>query len=147
MSFAKAFGVSIEHVRPHGAMYKMAGEDFTFSCAIARAIKKYEEKYLPEMWKSVTPEILQQGHGGMDYFEFEVLASEYVCSDEAVVEGGSRKKILLLPHCEITGCTHYPVISSLIRRAEKVVVAEVDGSVYIFAHRIFTHDFPVLHCT
>jgi len=40
MSFAKAYGISIEHVRPHGAMYKMAGEDFTFSCAIARAIKK-----------------------------------------------------------------------------------------------------------
>ena len=27
MSFAKALGVSVEHVRPHGAMYKMAGED------------------------------------------------------------------------------------------------------------------------
>ena len=40
MSFAKAYGVNIEHVRPHGAMYKMAGENFTYSCAIARAIKK-----------------------------------------------------------------------------------------------------------
>ena len=33
MSFAKAYGVSIEHVRPHGAMYKKASEDFSFSCA------------------------------------------------------------------------------------------------------------------
>lgn len=40
MSFAKAYGLSIEHVRPHGAMYKMAGEDFTFSSTIAKAIKK-----------------------------------------------------------------------------------------------------------
>ena len=40
MSFAKAYGVTIEHVRPHGAMYKMAEADFTFSCAIAKAIKK-----------------------------------------------------------------------------------------------------------
>ena len=40
MSFAKAYGLSIEHVRPHGAMYKMAGEDFTFSTTIAKAIKK-----------------------------------------------------------------------------------------------------------
>ena len=39
MSFAKAYGVTVEHVRPHGAMYKMASEDFSFSCAIARAIK------------------------------------------------------------------------------------------------------------
>ena len=43
MSFAKAYGLSLEHVRPHGAMYKMAGEDFTFSCAIAKAIKKCSE--------------------------------------------------------------------------------------------------------
>lgn len=40
MSFAKAYGLEIEHVRPHGAMYKMAAEDFTFACAVANAIKK-----------------------------------------------------------------------------------------------------------
>lgn len=40
LSFAKAFGLEIEHVRPHGAMYKMASEDFSFACAIAKAIKK-----------------------------------------------------------------------------------------------------------
>lgn len=40
MSFAKAFGLEIEHVRPHGAMYQLASENFTFSCSIAKAIKK-----------------------------------------------------------------------------------------------------------
>lgn len=40
LSFAKTFGLSIEHVRPHGAMYKMASENFSYSCAIAKAIKK-----------------------------------------------------------------------------------------------------------
>lgn len=40
MSFAKTMHLEIEHVRPHGAMYKMAGEDFTFSTTIAKAIKK-----------------------------------------------------------------------------------------------------------
>lgn len=40
ISFAKAFGLEIEHVRPHGAMYRMAAENFTFACAIARAVKK-----------------------------------------------------------------------------------------------------------
>ena len=43
MSFAKAHGLSIEHVRPHGAMYKMVSEDFSYSCAVARAIKKCSE--------------------------------------------------------------------------------------------------------
>ncbi len=28
------------------------------------------EKYLPKIWKDVTQEILDAGHGGMDYFEF-----------------------------------------------------------------------------
>ena len=40
MSFAKAYGLGIEHVRPHGAMYKMAGDDFIFSSTIAKAVKK-----------------------------------------------------------------------------------------------------------
>lgn len=40
MAFAKAFGLEIEHVRPHGAMYKLASQNFTFSCAIAKAVKK-----------------------------------------------------------------------------------------------------------
>lgn len=40
MSFAKAYGLEVEYVRPHGAMYQMASENFTFSCAIAKAIKK-----------------------------------------------------------------------------------------------------------
>ena len=40
MSFAKSFKLEIEHVRPHGAMYKQASEDFNFACAIARAVKK-----------------------------------------------------------------------------------------------------------
>ena len=43
MSFAKAYGLEIEHVRPHGAMYKMAAEDFGFACAIANAVKKCSE--------------------------------------------------------------------------------------------------------
>ena len=43
MSFAKSYGLEIEHVRPHGAMYKMAAEDFGFACAVAKAIKKCSE--------------------------------------------------------------------------------------------------------
>ncbi|MCD8378408.1 MAG: LamB/YcsF family protein [Candidatus Gastranaerophilales bacterium] len=40
MSFAKAYNLEIEHVRPHGAMYKKAAEDFWFASVIARAIQK-----------------------------------------------------------------------------------------------------------
>lgn len=40
MSFAKSYNMEIEHVRPHGAMYKMATEDFGFACSVAKAVKK-----------------------------------------------------------------------------------------------------------
>ncbi|MCM1265378.1 MAG: LamB/YcsF family protein [Candidatus Gastranaerophilales bacterium] len=40
MSFAKAYNLEIEHVRPHGAMYRKAAEDFHFATVIARAVQK-----------------------------------------------------------------------------------------------------------
>ena len=40
MSFAKTYKLEIEHVRPHGAMYQQAAEDFNFACSIAKAVKK-----------------------------------------------------------------------------------------------------------
>ncbi len=43
MSFAKAYKLEIEHVRPHGAMYKMAAENFGFATSVANAIKKCSE--------------------------------------------------------------------------------------------------------
>lgn len=43
MSFAKSFKMEIEHVRPHGAMYKMAAEDFTFASSVAKAVRKCSE--------------------------------------------------------------------------------------------------------
>ena len=36
----KAYKFEIEHVRPHGAMYRRAGEDFRFATVLARAIQK-----------------------------------------------------------------------------------------------------------
>ncbi len=40
MTFAKAYNMEIEHVRPHGAMYRQAAENLEFSRTIAKAIKK-----------------------------------------------------------------------------------------------------------
>ena len=40
MSFAKTYKMEIEHVRPHGAMYKQASENFQFAKTIAKAIQK-----------------------------------------------------------------------------------------------------------
>lgn len=32
--------------------------------------KNYYDRYLPDIWKNLTEEIMEAGHGGMDYFEF-----------------------------------------------------------------------------
>jgi len=35
--------------------------------------RKYENEFLPDIWKNTTEEILQAGHGGMDYYVFEAF--------------------------------------------------------------------------
>ncbi len=35
--------------------------------------KGYEEEYLPDFWKNITPEQKAAGHGGMDYFQFRAF--------------------------------------------------------------------------
>lgn len=57
MTFAKAYNMEIEHVRPHGAMYRQAAEDIDFSRTIAKAIKKCS-KWL--VYYGATGEILAQ---------------------------------------------------------------------------------------
>lgn len=42
-SFAKSYGLTIEHVRPHGAMYKLASENYEISLSIAKAIQKFDK--------------------------------------------------------------------------------------------------------
>lgn len=40
-AFAKAEGMEVQHLKPHGAMYNMAAKDINLSLAICRAIKEY----------------------------------------------------------------------------------------------------------
>ncbi len=40
MTFAKAYNMEIEHVRPHGALYRQAAENLDVSRTIAKAVKK-----------------------------------------------------------------------------------------------------------
>jgi len=35
--------------------------------------KNYEDKYLPSIWKNITPEQQKAGHGGMDWFTYEAF--------------------------------------------------------------------------
>lgn len=42
-SYAKSYGLNIEHVRPSGEMYKLCAQNLEFSVATAKAIKKYSQ--------------------------------------------------------------------------------------------------------
>ncbi len=42
-AFAKSYNLVIDHVRPHGAMYKLASENYNFSLAVAKAIQKFDK--------------------------------------------------------------------------------------------------------
>lgn len=41
-SLAKLYNLTVEHVRPHGAMYVQAAKDFKTSLAIAKSVAKYD---------------------------------------------------------------------------------------------------------
>lgn len=43
ISFAKAYKLVVDHVRPHGAMYKMASENINFAINMAKIIQKMDK--------------------------------------------------------------------------------------------------------
>lgn len=87
-SFAKSYGLSIDAVRPHGAMYKLASENYEFSLAIAKAVKKFDK------WLSYTcldNEILQKVSDEMDIVvNKEVFIDKYYTQD-FTVDWGNKK--------------------------------------------------------
>jgi UPF0271 protein len=45
-AFCKAHGVSMQHVKPHGAFYNMAAKDYELSKAICEAIASYDSNLI-----------------------------------------------------------------------------------------------------
>lgn len=45
-AFTKAYSLNIEHVRPHGVMYKLSALNKDFSLSIAKAVKKFSEWFV-----------------------------------------------------------------------------------------------------
>ena len=56
-AFAKSYSLTLDYVRPHGAMYKLAAENLQFSIAIAKAIQKFD-KWL--VYTGLDNEILEE---------------------------------------------------------------------------------------
>lgn len=45
-AFAKAHGMKIQHVKPHGAMYNMAGKDIELARAICEAVARFDDSII-----------------------------------------------------------------------------------------------------
>jgi len=45
-AFCRGKGVSLQHVKPHGALYNMAGKDYNLAKAICEAVAEYDEKLI-----------------------------------------------------------------------------------------------------
>ena len=45
-AFCKAHGMKLQHVKPHGAMYNMAGKDYALAKGICEAIKEYNPELI-----------------------------------------------------------------------------------------------------
>lgn len=45
-AFAKANGTQMQHVKPHGAMYNMAGKDIDLALAVAKAVKDFDSSLI-----------------------------------------------------------------------------------------------------
>ena len=77
----KAAGVKLNHVKPHGAMYNMAGKDYELSKAICEAIKEYE------------PSLIVMGLAGSQMVkaarDMGLKTAEEVFADRAYEEDGS----------------------------------------------------------
>lgn len=77
----KAVGVKLSHVKPHGAMYNMAGKDYGLSKAICEAIKEYD------------PSLIVMGLAGSQMVkaarDMGLKTAEEVFADRAYEEDGS----------------------------------------------------------
>ena len=45
-AFCRVTGVKMQHVKPHGALYNMAAEDYALSTAICEAIKEFDSSLI-----------------------------------------------------------------------------------------------------
>ena len=80
-AFAKAAGREIQHCKPHGAMYNMAGKDIKLAMAIAEAVKEFD------------PDVILMALAGSKMIEaaetIGLKAASEVFADRAYEEDGS----------------------------------------------------------
>ena len=47
---------------------------------------KYEQEFLPDIWKEITPEAMLAGHGGMDWFVYKAFVDALINKEEMPID-------------------------------------------------------------
>lgn len=80
-AFCRTQGMTLQHVKPHGAMYNMAGADYDLACGICEAIKSYN------------PDLIVMGLAGSKMVkaaqDMGLKVAQEVFADRAYEEDGS----------------------------------------------------------
>lgn len=144
VSFAKSYSLIVDFVRPHGAMYKMASENFEFAAAIARAMKKIDkwlnfvcldnevlDKVEAETGIVVTREVFADRYYTTD-FKPDWNSTKYVSVEDSLnrirtIMFSSQIKLgngIFMPvKCDTLHFdTKNPSVSQLLQRAKELVI-------------------------
>jgi UPF0271 protein len=144
-AFAKSYNLVIDHVRPHGAMYKLASENYDFSLAIAKAIQKFDkwlnytcldnqtlENVAAETGIIINREVFVDKMYKQDDFQLNWDSKEYISEENALnrirtILYSSQIKLgngVFMPvKCNtIHFDTKNPNITNLLKRANEIII-------------------------
>lgn len=115
--FVKANGLSLQHVKPHGALYNMAAKDYKLSLAIAKAIQKIDDTLIL-MGLAGSQTIRAAQDIGLSVAQ-EVFADRAYMDDGTLVPR-SRKDAMIVSEKES--------VERVVRMIRDGKVASVDGN-------------------
>jgi UPF0271 protein len=122
-------GITLQHVKPHGALYNMAARDVVLAGAIARAVAAYNHALI--LLGPPDSELLKAGRALGLRVAGEVFADRAYEPDGSLV---SRKKLGAIIHDVDT------VVERAVRMAKERTVVAIDGSVvHLSADTICVH--------
>ena len=116
-AFAKAEGVRLQHVKPHGALYNMAGKDYNLALAIAEAVQHFD------------PTLILMGLAGSESViaaqDIGLPVAREVFADRAYMPDGS-----LVPRSREGAVIHDEevAISRVVRMVKEHKVTAIDGT-------------------
>ena len=115
-AFAKSAGMKLQHVKPHGALYNMAGKDYKLALAIAKAVQAFD------------PSLILMGLAGSESVkaakDIGLPVAQEVFADRAYMPDGS-----LVPRSREGAVIHDEelAISRVVRMVKENKVETIDG--------------------